>query len=1230
MATRDLTASAIDVGAAPSSQRMKLTLTLVPDAARSAALDVFLTGLATPSSPNYRQWMTPHQFAASYGATTDQIAAATAWIEGQGLSVEAVSPSGMRLSVSGFASQVEMAFATTLHQYQIGGHLYFANATQPSLPVEAAAWFSSIEGLDDLPIDAGVNGTPATLVNGVPTALSVAKLAEVVDANASAVMTIDATQGMGTPAASRAAAYAAVFKQAAAQGMTTLLTRRAESGGVPSTLPEVTTVAQTGDVADTQIPVAARPSWQVAPGLPADVLRHAPDVTASSFAALVQTVSSIASEMGGRLGNINSTLYELAPTPGLYTQAGDVAAGTWEAATGLGVVDTAKLAKAYPRGTGASALQIASSATSPTHGQSFVLTVTDTSTNGGGVPTGMVTFSSTQAGFTGSTATLNGSGVAQSPSYLLPGGTYTITVTYSGDANYAPASGTITVTVQPEAAIFTISAPATVSLGSTVTATVTLSSASGFGTPNASVTVTPSGITGAQAITQTISGAGSAQFTFTTKQAGSVSLQASCTSSDQSFTCYTPQTATTIVPQATPTVILSITPTSPTAGSSVSLQASVAGVAGIGATGTVQFFDGATSISSGSAPSATYSGTLTPGTHTLTAVYQGDNNYLKTTSNTVSPTVGLAPTTTTVSSSATTASYGQNITLNINVTSPNTVNGTQPTGTLTFTGAGGTTTATVSGGSANVTLSNLAVGKYIITTAYSGDSNYSGSTGNTVLLTVTQATASLNASLSTTSFTTGSTSTLTVTVTLPGNALLASGNTFVATIVGVTGATYTGPFTVNAGGNTGTGSITIPAPVAGTYTLEVTCGTNANFTCTPSNLTISSTAMGTTSTGTTVTTTVLTISPTMPAVGQSVVFTATVSAAASAVAATPIAGTVNFYSGTTLLGTGTIATVGANGVATATIALPSTTLTPSLTAVYQGNTVYASSTSAALTVTLSAAAAVVTLTSNVTTTIAGTSVVLTATVAGSTTTGAAPTGTVSFYLASPTLALIGTATVGPAGNGVGTAVFSTSNLPSGSLTIYATYNGDTNFSSAISNQIMLGLSDYTLSFVPQTLTLNAGQTGSTTAVITLINGFPGTVVLGCTPPPSTSMTCSFNPSVVTGGGPATLTVTTTAPSGHVIGGERASLGVVSGVTLAALGCWLIPGRRRRRLPVLLMVMLAVGLTFSAGCSANNFNSVTTAISGGTPLGTVLLNISTAGTSNGTTVRHAYSYQVTIQ
>jgi len=1200
-------AAGVDLGEMPVSQRLQMTLTLKPSADRIARLDGFLREVRTPGTADYRHWVTPAEFGERFGATAEQIEAASTWLVSCGLRVDVVDSSRMRITTSGFRTAVESAFGTSMRMSEVNGVRGFRANAAISVPEAMAGLVVGVSGLDTFTV-ADVKVTGATgLLPGVEQA---------VEANLTRTILLS---GQGALGAAAVRGYAGFFRQGAAEGITIL------TQGLPG-FADATSLRAGSDAIFQEV----RPEWQAAAGLPADVFRASPDFVSGDATALIATFERLADVSGSRLGNIAPQLYALAPLEGLFTHADDSSAGAWETGSGLGTVDLAMLAKVFPRGASASNTSVTSSVGSPVHGQSFSLTSMVTSSGGGAVPTGTVTYTSSQASFPTSSGTVNGGGVTTSAPYQLPGGSYTITATYSGDATYASSASSVGVTVQAEAANFTLTAPASATLGSSISVTVKLSSTSQVGTPSASVVVTPSGYPGATPVTQTVTGTGgtaSATYTFPAAQAGTISFQAICTSNDSSFTCYTPQTTTSTVPQGSSTTSLTITPNPPTAGAPVTFSATVTGVAGVAPTGTVQFLDGATVLGNGGAPNATFSGTLLPGTtHTITANYQGDTNYLRSVSNAVNATVGLASTVTSVNASATSASFGQTVTLSVTVTPSTTVNGTLPTGTLSLSGAGITTSAPVQGGSATVSLQNLAVGTYTIGTSYSGDKYYAGGTGNTVVISVTQAAATLASSLSTISFTTNSTAVLTTTVTMPGSAQLPASSGFTATITGVTGASYPGVFTVNVGGNTGTGSVTIPAPPAGTYTLTVSCAGNTNFTCTPSSLAISSTATATTP-GATATTTVLTLNPATPAAGQTVILTATVSTLASATATTPIAGIVTFYDGTLIIASAPVTAVGTTGVATAPVVL--TGGAHSLTAAYGGNTSYAASTSAAVPVSTVAGPAAISLTASVTNTLVGLNVVFTATVSGTTAGGQRPTGTVQFFVSGPTARLLGTAPLAVAGAGVGIATFSTTGLPAGSNTIYAVYSGDTNFMTATSTSITLGLSDYTLAFLPQSITLSRGQTGQATVILGIVNGFGGDVAFGCTPPPNALITCSFSPTVLTGGGSTTLTLTTVAAKSQT--GNSASLRVVGGLALAGLLGLLLPGRKgRRRLPTLLLVLVALAMTANLGCFESNFNDSGQILSGGSPLGTTNLTINSAGSDGVNTVRHNFTYQVTVQ
>lgn len=194
---------------------------------------------------------------------------------------------------------------------------------------------------------------------------------------------------------------------------------------------------------------------------------------------------------------------------------------------------------------------------------------------------------------------------------------------------------------------------------------------------------------------------------------------------------------------------LSVTPsaTSATSGTSITLTATISPT---GATGTITFYDGTTSLgtatlASGSASLATSA--LAVGTHSITASYGGSTSYTASTSSAVTVTVtaaSLTATTTTLSSSATSATFGTAVTLTAAV-SPSAA-----TGSVTF--YDGTTSlgaVTLSSGSAALATSSLAVGSHSITATYAGSSTYATSTSSAVTVAITSSSSSTDCSTQT-------------------------------------------------------------------------------------------------------------------------------------------------------------------------------------------------------------------------------------------------------------------------------------------------------------------------------------------------------------------------------------------------------------------------------------------------------------------------------------------------
>jgi hypothetical protein len=169
-------------------------------------------------------------------------------------------------------------------------------------------------------------------------------------------------------------------------------------------------------------------------------------------------------------------------------------------------------------------------------------------------------------------------------------------------------------------------------------------------------------------------------------------------------------------------------------GQAVTLTASVAATPGSTTPdGTVTFFDGATSIGSGTlnGGQATFtSSSLAVGVHSITASYAGASNFVASASSATSQTVNKDATTTAITGSPNPIATGQSVTFTIAV-SANAPGSGSATGTVTLRLPKATlgTISLDSTGRAAFTISNLPTGADTITAVYNGDSNFTTSSG---------------------------------------------------------------------------------------------------------------------------------------------------------------------------------------------------------------------------------------------------------------------------------------------------------------------------------------------------------------------------------------------------------------------------------------------------------------------------------------------------------------------
>ena len=310
----------------------------------------------------------------------------------------------------------------------------------------------------------------------------------------------------------------------------------------------------------------------------------------------------------------------------------------YDLATGLGSVDATQLMTYWGTSSGSAAATMSVTPTPNPVTTVESLSVPVSVTGGSGTATGTVTLSG--GGYTSPAETLvGGSYTFNVAAGSLAIGSDTLTVTYSGDSNYAAANKTATVQVNGLTASVTAS-PSAASINSNQPVTVTGAVTGSGGTPTGTVTLTGGGYTspatalnnGSYSITIPANALNTGSDTLTVTYNGNSIYDAGAFG--------TTTVSVTLVVLLTPTV--TVTPASSSVDSNQSLNVTVT-VAGSGATptGTVTLTSGSYSsgaVTLGSSgctaascvitiPANSLTSSVAGSSDTLTATYSGDSVY---------------------------------------------------------------------------------------------------------------------------------------------------------------------------------------------------------------------------------------------------------------------------------------------------------------------------------------------------------------------------------------------------------------------------------------------------------------------------------------------------------------------------------------------------------------------------------------------------------------------------
>ena len=137
----------VDLGVADPAATKSFVISL---AVRSpAALDAAVAAVGDPTSASFRKFITPAQFAATYGPTAATTAQVTAFLQAQGFSVDEVTGDNLLITVTGTNAQIAATFGSAVHNYSLNGAAYQAPVGAVAIPAAIAGVTAGVSGLSD-------------------------------------------------------------------------------------------------------------------------------------------------------------------------------------------------------------------------------------------------------------------------------------------------------------------------------------------------------------------------------------------------------------------------------------------------------------------------------------------------------------------------------------------------------------------------------------------------------------------------------------------------------------------------------------------------------------------------------------------------------------------------------------------------------------------------------------------------------------------------------------------------------------------------------------------------------------------------------------------------------------------------------------------------------------------------------------------------------------------------
>ena len=110
----------------------------------------FLQDLGTKGSPEFQHFLTAEEWSQRFDPSAEDEQAVVDWAKSQGLNVTNRFPNRLIIDVEAPVSTIEKAFGLTVNQYQLGAKSFFSSDRDPAIPSSLTNIVQSVGGLNNL------------------------------------------------------------------------------------------------------------------------------------------------------------------------------------------------------------------------------------------------------------------------------------------------------------------------------------------------------------------------------------------------------------------------------------------------------------------------------------------------------------------------------------------------------------------------------------------------------------------------------------------------------------------------------------------------------------------------------------------------------------------------------------------------------------------------------------------------------------------------------------------------------------------------------------------------------------------------------------------------------------------------------------------------------------------------------------------------------------------------